>query len=184
MASEQSAHATLLGQYAGFFTRLIAYAIDRFIVAAILAVVGIAVTWILTTLGLTEWITTPGWLQTVVFLLLFVLGVAIRLLYTMGFWVLAGQTPGKRVMGVRIVRTDGGRVGWGNAIRREIGYVISYVLFLGYLWILVDNRRQGWHDKLAGTLVIYSWPKDGGTPARDRLSRFRERRMASQGSAE
>ena len=181
MASEQSAHQTLLGQYAGFVTRLIAYAIDRLIVAAILAVLGIAVSWILSTLGLNEWIASPGWVQTVVILLLLALGVVIRLLYTMGFWVLAGQTPGKRVMGVRIVRTDGRRVRWGNAIRREIGYLISYVLFLGYLWILVDNRRQGWHDKLAGTLVIYSWPDEGGTLVRDRLRRFRERRMASHG---
>jgi uncharacterized RDD family membrane protein YckC len=97
----------------------------------------------------------------------------------MGFWMLAGQTPGKRVMGVRIVRTDGQRLKWGNAIRREVGYGISTILFLGYLWVLVDNRRQGWHDKLAGTMVVYAWPEEGGTPVRDRLQRFRERRSST-----
>jgi uncharacterized RDD family membrane protein YckC len=32
------------------------------------------------------------------------------------------------------------------------------LFFLGFLWILIDNRRQGWHDKMAGTCVIYNWP--------------------------
>jgi uncharacterized RDD family membrane protein YckC len=180
MANEQDSQATLLGQYAGFVTRLLAWIIDRLIVTALVTFLGIAATWLVTTLNLDEWLRTRQWAALIVLILLIAVPVVIRLLYNMGFWVLAGQTPGKRVMGVRLVRTDGGRVTWGNAIRREIGYLLSYILFLGYFWILVDDRRQGWHDKLAGTLVIYAWPEEGGTPVRDRLERLRERRQASR----
>jgi uncharacterized RDD family membrane protein YckC len=124
-------------------------------------------------LNLREWFTIHVTAALVVGLLIGGLVVLVRLLYDMGFWMLAGQTPGKRVMGVRVVRTDGQRLKWGNAIRREVGYWISSILFLGYLWVLVDNRRQGWHDKLGGTLVIYAWPEEGEMPIGDRLQRFR-----------
>jgi uncharacterized RDD family membrane protein YckC len=180
MADEQDSQEGLLGQYAGFVTRLIAWIIDRLIISGILALLGIAITWLLNTLQLNEWLQANGRAALIVAIVLIVTTVAIQLLYTMGFWVLVGQTPGKRVMGVRLVRTDGGRVTWGNAIRRQVGYWLSTFLFLGYLWILVDNRRQGWHDKLAGTLVLYAWPEEGGTPVRDRLGRFRARRQASR----
>jgi uncharacterized RDD family membrane protein YckC len=56
---------------------------------------------------------------------------------------------------VAVVRDDGGRLRAGAAIVRWLGYWLSGILFLGYLWILVDNRRQAWHDKLAHTLVVY-----------------------------
>jgi len=180
MADEQNSQDTLLGQYAGFVTRLMAWIIDRLIVSGILALWGVAITWLLSTLKLDEWLQRTGWAALIAIILLITIPIVIQLLYTMGFWVLAGQTPGKRVMGIRLVRTDGSRVTWGNAIRREIGYWLSYILFLGYLWILVDNRRQGWHDKLAGTLVVYAWPEGGGTPVRDRLERFGSRKQASR----
>jgi uncharacterized RDD family membrane protein YckC len=95
--------------------------------------------------------------------------------------MLAGQTPGKYLMGLRIVRTDTDRIRLGNAVLREIGYVLSGILFLGYLWILFDNRRQGFHDKLAGTLVVYSWPEGElkGTFARDRIQRLRHKHLGT-----
>ena len=179
MVNEQDPSTILLGQYAGFVTRLIAWGIDQLIVSGILTLLGIVITWLLNTLGLNEWLQTEGWIQLIVVFLLLGLVLVIPLLYRVGFWVLAGQTPGKRGMGVRIERTDGDRVKWGNAIRRQIGYWISSILFLGYFWILIDNRRQGWHDKLAGTLVVYAWPEKEGSPVEDRLRRIRERRMAS-----
>ena len=108
----------------------------------------------------------------------------VQLVYDIGFWLLAGQTPGKRVLGVRIVRTDGKRLRFWNALRRVIGYVFSSILFLGYLWILFDNRRQGFHDKLAGTMVVYSWPEDElkGTFVRDKVEHIRHRRRAKRES--
>jgi uncharacterized RDD family membrane protein YckC len=179
MSSEQSSQPILYGQYAGFFTRLVAYIIDRLVVSGITALIGLGVSLALNALNLNEWLAAGSTGAIIVALLLFALVVLVRLFYNLGFWMLAGQTPGKRVMGVRIVRTDGQRLKWGNAIRREVGYGISTILFLGYLWVLVDNRRQGWHDKLAGTMVVYAWPEEGGTPVRDRLQRFRERRSST-----
>jgi uncharacterized RDD family membrane protein YckC len=41
-----------------------------------------------------------------------------------------------------------------QAVGRLLGYVVSSILYLGFIWILFDERRQGWHDKLAGTVVI------------------------------
>lgn len=80
--------------------------------------------------------------------------------YYMFFWALLGSTPGKLLLGLKITRRDGRRLGLGRAIIRFIGYWISAIpLFLGFIWILFDRRREGWHDKLAGTHVIYTWKK-------------------------
>ncbi len=66
-----------------------------------------------------------------------------------------GWTPGCRLMRMRIVRlADGGVPGarWGMV--RAAGAVISETVLVGYLWAFWDARRQTWHDKLAGTVVI------------------------------
>jgi uncharacterized RDD family membrane protein YckC len=73
-------------------------------------------------------------------------------------WVLVGATPGKRILGLKVMRPGSQRLSWWRAIVRFVGYWISAIaLFLGFLWVLVDNRRQGWHDKLADTIVVYTW---------------------------
>ena len=78
--------------------------------------------------------------------------------YYLFFWILMGQTPGKMLLGIRIVSLDGSRLTFWQALRRFIGYFLSALaLYAGYWWVLIDNRRQGWHDKLAGTIVIYAW---------------------------
>lgn len=181
MTDERPSQEILLGQYAGFVTRLVAFLIDRLIVAGILSLLGIVIGFVLDLFGLNEWLATGGWGQIIVLALIIVVMASIPVFYNIAFWLLAGQTPGKRLMGIRVVRTDGTRVRLGNAVRRQIGYWISTILYLGYLWILADNRRQGWHDKLAGTMVVYSWPDEGVTPVRDRVRRFRERRGQAQG---
>jgi uncharacterized RDD family membrane protein YckC len=74
-------------------------------------------------------------------------------------WTLNGQTVGNLVMGVRVVRADGGRVSFSRAATRMLGaYLSGLLLFLGFFWVIFDKRRQGWHDKLAGTVVVYDWP--------------------------
>jgi uncharacterized RDD family membrane protein YckC len=78
--------------------------------------------------------------------------------YFIFFWVISGFTPGKALLGLRVVRTDGRPVNLGRAVLRLIAYLIAALpLFLGFIWILFDNRRQGWHDKIARTYVIYMW---------------------------
>ena len=76
--------------------------------------------------------------------------------YYVGFWTWRGQTPGMMVLGLRVAReSDGSSPGLGRSILRYVGYIISSIpLFLGFIWIGFDSRKQGWHDKLAGTVVV------------------------------
>ena len=87
-----------------------------------------------------------------VFLVIFVVDVA----YFPYFWKTRGQTPGMRQFQLYVVRDrDGGPISTGQAILRLIGYWIDgLVFYLGYIWILIDSRKRGWHDLIAGTVVI------------------------------
>lgn len=69
----------------------------------------------------------------------------------------AGQTPGKMLLRIRVVKVDGSPLKTPDALLRFAGYVINSlpVLFgMGWAWAFIDSRRQGWHDKLARTLVV------------------------------
>ena len=72
------------------------------------------------------------------------------------FWAERQATPGKLVLGLRIVDAEtGGMPELRSLVMRYIGYLVSALpLGLGYLWVLWDPRRQGWHDKMARTLVV------------------------------
>ena len=71
------------------------------------------------------------------------------------FWATSGQTPGKMILGLKVVRADGSKLRMGHAVARVVGYWISsWFLFLGFLWTIIDRKRQGWHDKFADTQVI------------------------------
>jgi uncharacterized RDD family membrane protein YckC len=78
------------------------------------------------------------------------------LTYWIGSWTLLGATPGKMLLGQQIVHAQtGGRIGFGAAVLRYIGTIISAIpLCLGYLWIIWDAEKQGWHDKIANTRVV------------------------------
>jgi uncharacterized RDD family membrane protein YckC len=68
-----------------------------------------------------------------------------------------GLTPGKHLLGIGVVRQDtGAPVGfWRMALREIIGrWVAAIVCYLGYIWALFDANKQGWHDKIAKTLVV------------------------------
>jgi uncharacterized RDD family membrane protein YckC len=82
-------------------------------------------------------------------------GVLISLLYYVGFWAKSGQTIAKDVLGIQIIGTNGSLPSVGKALLRYIGYIVSAVILsLGFLWIAFDDRRQGLHDKIAGTYVV------------------------------
>lgn len=74
----------------------------------------------------------------------------------LAFWRAYGATPGKLAVGVRIVDAQSGkRPSTGRLVVRLLCYLLSAApLYLGFLWIAVDRRKQGWHDKIAGTVVI------------------------------
>ncbi len=72
------------------------------------------------------------------------------------FWIFRSATPGKMILSAVIVDAKTlGKPSTGQFIVRYLGYFVSmFGLMLGFLWIAFDKRKQGWHDKLAGTVVI------------------------------
>ena len=74
------------------------------------------------------------------------------------FWSYKSATPGKMLTNLTIVDAKGGgKPSTGQLIGRYLGYYVSMLpLFLGIIWVGIDKRKQGWHDKLAGTVVIKS----------------------------
>ena len=75
--------------------------------------------------------------------------------YFVAFWSTTGQTLGMRALRIALVRSDGQPLSWATGLLRYVGYVLSIIpLCLGLLWILWDPRKQGWHDKIAHTLVV------------------------------
>lgn len=119
-------------QYAGFGLRFVASLID----GVVLMLVG----WVMTALGTDS----------------FALNTLVGALYSILFWVnMNGQTPGKKIMNIKVVRVDGKPVDYLTSMLRYVGYFISAIpLLLGYIWVLFDEKKQGWHDKLANTYVI------------------------------
>ena len=83
------------------------------------------------------------------------------LLLVVVLWHRYGATPGKQVLQLKVVDArSGGHPRWGQALLRYFAYIVSALpLGLGFLWMLWDKRRQTFHDKIAGTLVIYA-PED------------------------
>lgn len=158
---------TLAGHYAGFISRLVAFIIDVIIISISL----VAISWFLsvtatmlqfrTILGF-SFKSIPGFLSFVDTLFGPSVGSILSFFFVLGyhvfFLILAGQTPGKALIGLRVVPLKGGKISWWQAVVRFMAYFPSAILvWLGFIWILFDDRRQGWHDKLARTCVIYAW---------------------------
>lgn len=78
------------------------------------------------------------------------------------FWLYKQATPGKMAVAARVVDArTGDTISTGQAIGRYLAYFVAALpLFLGIIWVAFDPRKQGWHDKLAGTVVIR--PQDRG----------------------
>lgn len=136
--------------YAGFFVRLAAFVIDNLICyfAAYLTIWGAGAFYrAFHGAGLDGGIRFV--LASILFYLLF------YTVYFVYFLTHGGQTPGKQILGIKVVALDGGEVDGFRAALRTMGYAFSWFLFgLGYLWAGMDRHRQSWHDKLAGTVVL------------------------------
>ena len=74
------------------------------------------------------------------------------------FWVYRQATPGKMLLSLRIQDANsGGRLSWGQSIGRYLAYFVATLpLCLGLIWVAFDKKKQGWHDKLAHTVVVKS----------------------------
>jgi len=132
--------------YVGFWRRVLASIIDSIILLAITYPVLYAV------YG-EKYFTKTQWLAgSMDFLLSYIFPMLAVIL----FWIYKSATPGKMAVGAKIVDAKtGGKPSKGQMIGRYFSYYLSMIpLFLGYFWIAWDPKKQAWHDKLAGTVVI------------------------------
>jgi uncharacterized RDD family membrane protein YckC len=171
----------MLGQYAGFFTRAVALILDLLIVIGLILIlywsISLPVMFFLnidpdtcTTADMQSAIpqllgmATNGrelsynWLCTIVNFVGSITAFLTGPLYFIFFFSTTGQTIGMYIMGLRVVRTDGKHMSlWGSVVRWFGLFLSALPLGAGFLWVILDDRRQGWHDKLAHTCVIYAW---------------------------
>ena len=133
-------------EYVGFWKRVLAALIDSLVMIAVVVPIALAV------YG-TQYLQLNAAGKTLAFdwLMngLFVVAIIV-------FWRYRGATPGKMLVSAKIVDANTlGAPSTGKLIGRYFAYFVSTIpLCLGFLWIAFDKRKQGWHDKLAGTLVI------------------------------
>jgi len=120
-------------EYAGFWMRFAAYIIDFIILFVVGIVLAIAVGG-----------TSGAALQ-----------FAVGIVYTIGFWIAEGATPGKMALGIKITTVDGDDIDFGRALLRYVGYIASaIILLIGYFMIAFTGQKRGLHDYIAGTVVI------------------------------
>ncbi len=133
-------------KYAGFWQRFLASSID----GAIIILFGIGLS---LSLGGNYFSSDTQSLPQVVSS---VVNLLFSTLYSVFFWVKQdGATPGKKLLAIKVVKTDGSELSYGTAVLRGLSYMVSFVpLGLGYLWVAWDKNKQGWHDKLAQTYVV------------------------------
>jgi uncharacterized RDD family membrane protein YckC len=133
-------------EYAGFWIRTLAAIIDTIFILIIILPVLFAI------YGADYWDSESFIAGSWDFLIQYILP-AIAVII---FWIYKSATPGKMITRLTIVDAKtGGKPSTGQFIGRYLGYYVSmFPLFLGIIWVGIDKRKQGWHDKLAGTVVI------------------------------
>ena len=92
----------------------------------------------------------------------FLINYVLPAIAVISFWIARQATPGKMAIGAKIVDAKTGNpASTGQLVGRYLGYYVSSIpLFLGIFWVAFDDKKQGWHDKLAGTFVVRA--KDRG----------------------
>jgi uncharacterized RDD family membrane protein YckC len=128
-------------RYAGFWRRVAAALIDMLLLSLLFVIL----------LG-------PGYASAPLGSLLWLTENALTMGITVAFWMRYFGTPGKLLMGCQVVDAESAKpVKLSQAVLRYLGYYISALpLGLGFLWIVWDKRKQGFHDKIANTVVLYN----------------------------
>lgn len=147
-------------KFAGFWRRFIAFSIDNTIIIIIFSVLSIiaATAYVLGAISSNSdaWIvdlTDPTSSLSIMFISCTLYFVTILFYFTY-FHGTTGRTPGKMLLGLQVVSADAKMITFGTAFLRTVGYFISFIYLLGFIWAAFDKRKQGWHDKIAGTVVI------------------------------
>lgn len=152
--SNQDLHV-LNGRSAGFVTRLVAFFIDLVIVSGMVALGGWIAVLADNTLEAFDIDVRANLAAVYVVLVPFIIG-----LYFVMLWSLTGRTFGKSLLGLRVINKDGRPPTIGRSVVRLLGYAVSAIVFwVGYLWVLIDDERQAWHDHFARTWVIYDYTR-------------------------
>ena len=137
-------------EYVGFWLRFVAFLIDSLVLAFVLVPLLLMVygSQYFDPARLMTGAPAGAW-DIVIQLVILAIGVA--------FWRYRGATPGKMAIGAKIVDARSGTLAsTGRLVVRFIAYFASMIpLGLGFAWIGIDPRKQGFHDKIAGTLVIH-----------------------------
>lgn len=133
-------------EYVGFWVRVGASLIDT---ALVIALTTPLIHW---AYGDTYWSNTSFYKGPADLLISYLLPI----MAVLWFWIARQATPGKMLFGARIVDArTGGKPTIGQLLLRYVGYYPSiFVGFLGLMWVGWDARKQGWHDKIANTVVI------------------------------
>ena len=133
-------------KYAGFWIRLWASIIDSILVLLIISPIFLVI------VG-TEFLESEQYTQGPVD---FFISWVFPAIVVLAFWIYKSATPGKMVVSAKIVDAKTGeKPTVGQLVGRYLGYFVSGLpLGLGFFWVAFDRRKQGWHDKLAGTVVI------------------------------
>lgn len=132
--------------FAGFWVRFFAYLFDISITYLIVSFISpLFVLFI------------PGWTR----FLSLILANILRLIYFVFFWFKYSATPGKMLFKLRIEKINNKKENIKNKltfitaiIRYLSSYISGTILFLGYFWVAFDEKKQGWHDKIAKTIVV------------------------------
>lgn len=134
--------------YVGLISRVVATVIDLVVVNVIAALVGAMVNLLASLLGHGNGLSTA---EAVIGAVSWWLWVVV---YFVAFWALTGQTPGDRLLGMRVQRPDGGGLRVLQSVRRFGGAVLATLpLGAGFLLILFDEQRRGLQDRIGGTVV-------------------------------
>ena len=133
--------------YAGFWVRVIASLIDSLLIVAI-------------TLPIVYNIYGPAYFESTTLILGpadFIITWVFPAIAVILFWVYRSATPGKMLLGLKIVDAKSYRKpSTSQFVLRYVGYFVATIpLLLGIIWVAFDERKQGWHDKMANTVVIY-----------------------------
>jgi uncharacterized RDD family membrane protein YckC len=133
---------------AGFWVRLLALVLDAALVGLVIVVIGVALLFI------------PDIVPRAILQIAFAaIASALSIAYPLVFWATQGATPGKKFLGLTVVtpatRSTAGGIGWGPAILRSIGYLLSGALLgFGFLLVAFTSQKQGLHDLIASTRVV------------------------------
>jgi uncharacterized RDD family membrane protein YckC len=134
--------------YVGLVTRSVAFIIDIVVINLVVALVGAIINLLASLLGHNGGLSTEAAVIGGVIWWLWVVT------YFVVFWTLTGQTPGSRLLGIRVQSTSGGSLHVRQALRRFGGLILAALpLGAGFLLILVDDRRRGLQDRIGATVV-------------------------------